>query len=365
MRAKLLSVGALLILSVTSAPQALADTTPEERAAADALFKEGRALVKQGNYAEACPKLVASQKLDPTAGTLLALGDCFELNGQTASAWATFNDARTLARANGKEARAAEAERRAGLLEPKLSKLVVKVAPESQAEGLVVKRNGKPLDAALFGAALPVDPGEHAIEASAPHRSTWISKVQVEAKAGITTVRVPVLGKEPSQAGASGTGLAQTSPDSTPAGTSAAPGPRVTGASSALGPAGDSPEQPSGWSSQRTVAIGLGGVGIAGLALGTVFGVMTFGEVREIEEKGLCTADDPPRCDPQDVYDDARAYANVSNVAFGVGGAALIAGVVLLATAPSGRAKKPAGRYITVEPAVGMEAAGFALRGAW
>jgi hypothetical protein len=82
-----------LLLSLSLAPRALADPTAEDRAAADTLFREGRALVKQGRYAEGCSKLVVSQKLDPTGGTLLALADCYELNGQTASAWATFSDA--------------------------------------------------------------------------------------------------------------------------------------------------------------------------------------------------------------------------------------------------------------------------------
>jgi hypothetical protein len=50
----------------------------EDKAAADALFKAGRTLVKQGKFSEACPKLEASHKLDPATGTLLALGDCYE-----------------------------------------------------------------------------------------------------------------------------------------------------------------------------------------------------------------------------------------------------------------------------------------------
>src|SRR5262249_16349556 len=123
---------------------------------ADKLFSEGRALVKQGKYAEACPKLASSQKLDPAAGTLLALGDCYELNGQTGSGWTAFKAAETMARQANDTPRADESVRRMQLLEPKLSKLLIEVAPENQREGLDVRRDGNPVPSSLFGSAVPV-----------------------------------------------------------------------------------------------------------------------------------------------------------------------------------------------------------------
>ncbi|WP_272458688.1 tetratricopeptide repeat protein [Polyangium jinanense] len=167
----------------------------EDRAAADALFQEARALAKEGRHAEACPKFAASQKLDPRPGRLLALGDCYETAGQTASAWATFREAASAAQAAKDERRTEEAVRRAGELEPKLAKLVVEVAPEARVAGLVVKRNGKVVEAEVWGSVVPVDPGEQRIEVTAPGKKAWAEKV-VAGEGAVTRVKVPALGDE-------------------------------------------------------------------------------------------------------------------------------------------------------------------------
>lgn len=51
---------------------------------ADVLFDEGTALMNAGKYAEACPKLEQSLKLDPGIGGMLWLADCYERAGRTA-----------------------------------------------------------------------------------------------------------------------------------------------------------------------------------------------------------------------------------------------------------------------------------------
>ncbi|WP_437593517.1 hypothetical protein [Sorangium sp. So ce1000] len=334
-----------LILSLSLAPRALADPTAEDRAAADVLFREGRALIKQGKYAPGCSKLVASQELDPTAGTLLALADCYELNGETASAWATFNDAEAMARKAGDRRRSKEAARRAGLVEPLLSRLVIEVAPEARVKGLQVRRNTKPLDAALFGSAIPVDPGEHTIEAVAPGKKVWSAKVLIEPKAGQSTVRVPPLENAPA-------------PEAPAARERAARAPAATGAAPAA----------SSWSAQRTVGlVVLGGVSLAGLAVGAVFGVDTLLKMSEARDQHGCTNDDPPRCDAAGVklHQDANTTANISNVAFAAGGAALITGLIVILTAPSSQAAPPTAREVRLWPAVGVGTAGMSLRGSF
>lgn len=332
-----------LILSLSLAPRALADPTAEDRAAADVLFREGRALIKQGRHALGCSKLVASQQLDPVAGTLLALADCYELNGETASAWATFNDAEAMARKAGDGRRSKEAARRAGLLEPQLSRLVIEVAPEARVEGLEVRRNKKLLDAALFGSAIPVDPGEHTIAAAAPGKKAWSARVLIAPKAGQSTVRVPRLEDAPAPE-------APTVPER---------GARVA---TSAAPAASS------WSAQRTVGlVVLGGVSLAGIAVGTAFGVDTLLKISKARDQHGCTNDDPPRCDAEGVklHQDANTTANISNVAFAAGGAALITGLVVFLTAPSRQAAPPTALEVRLWPAVGAGTAGMSLRGSF
>ncbi len=75
-------------------------------AAAQVLFEEARQLMSAGHYAEACPKLEESQRIDPGSGTLMNLADCYERTGRIASAWGAFLDAEAGARLVGNTARA-------------------------------------------------------------------------------------------------------------------------------------------------------------------------------------------------------------------------------------------------------------------
>jgi hypothetical protein len=112
-------------------------------AAAEALFEQGRTLVEAGELADACPRFLASQQLDPGVGTLLWLADCYAGIGRTESAWVAFGEAAAAATRN-QDRRAAVAIAKRDELEKKLSASAVRrlsvtvpvleTVPEAQAE---------------------------------------------------------------------------------------------------------------------------------------------------------------------------------------------------------------------------------------
>jgi tetratricopeptide (TPR) repeat protein len=272
-----------------------------DKAAAEALFSDGRRLMSQNNYKEACPKFEASLKLDPGVGAMLNLADCYEKNGQTASAWAEFREASAAARAAGSKDREDLARQRAAALEPKLSRLTVALGKQSAQ----VTRDGTVLDSAVFGTPMPVDPGKHVIEATAPGKKKWSTAVDV-ANGARVSVDVPAL-QEESQVGTSlpavGTGVTKEA------------------------------EAPSGGSStQRTIAIGVGVVGVAGIAVGSVFGLKAQSSWKDADD--ACPTHTGCTQKAIDTRNDASSQATLSTVAFAVGIVGVAGAAVLWFTAP-------------------------------
>ena len=82
------SVAALVASSALDIPFAAAQA--HDRAAGEALFQEGRRLMKTHDFAPACSKFEESLRLDPATGTLLNLADCEEQLGHTATCMAAL-----------------------------------------------------------------------------------------------------------------------------------------------------------------------------------------------------------------------------------------------------------------------------------
>jgi hypothetical protein len=281
-----------------AAPAALAQSAGD-KATAEALFSEGRRLMSQSNYRDACPKFEASLKLDPGVGAMLNLADCYEKNGQTASAWAEFREASAAARAAGSKDREDLARQRASALEPKLARLTIVAKQSAQ-----VTRDGTGVDSAALGTAMPVDPGKHVIEASAPGKKKWSTTVDVASGARVS-VDVPALSDE-SQVG------------------TAFPAPG-TGVSKEI-------ETPSSGSSQRTLAIGAGAVGVIGLAAGTLFGLKAKSTWSDAD--GKCAQHVNCSPDAVELGNDASSQATIATVGFAVGVVGLAGAAVLWFTAP-------------------------------
>ncbi len=137
----------------------------------DRLFQEGRTLLKAGKIAEACDAFAASQKLAPRVGTLLNLGDCREVQGQTATAWALFHEAKELA-AKLKDTREPVWNGRIAALAARLSHITLVVAPDA-VPGLVIKRNGVTVERAQWNTPIALDPATYVFEATAPGHQRW------------------------------------------------------------------------------------------------------------------------------------------------------------------------------------------------
>ena len=152
--------------TISSAGTACAQSTEEDQAAARSLFEDGKKLLKQGRYAEACSTLEAAKKLYASPGILLNLGDCLDKLGRTASAWDAFGEAATVASRVVRNDQLTEARRRQFEVEPKLTRLTIHVA--DTVPGLKVTRDDSDITPAGLGNAIPVDPGTHEIRAEAP-----------------------------------------------------------------------------------------------------------------------------------------------------------------------------------------------------
>jgi hypothetical protein len=344
-----------LLVAFGSARTALAQTSAADKATAQALFDEGKRLMEAGQVAQACPKFADSEKLDPGVGTLLNLAVCYEKNGQTASAWATYKEAASAAANAGEAAREKYARDHAAGLEPTLAKLTVAVT--APVDGLEVRRDGVLVPSASFGLALPVDPGDHAVTASAPYHKPWSTTVSV-AKNGTASIQIPTL--EPA-------------PETTP------PPPPVPPPAPAPAPAQQqaTPAQP------QTVVIyqtepqrrggaqrfwGIFSIVTGGVAMGTatVFGFVAKGQWNKSNDpnqgnNGVADCiDDVCNQDGLQHRQDGQNIANIAQWVF-VGGAVVAAGgIVLLVTAPSGY-ETPARAALTLSPTVG----GATLRGTW
>jgi hypothetical protein len=348
-RITLLAVPALFLL----APIARAN----EPAAAEQLYDEAKRLLASGHYAEACPKLEQSQKLDPGLGTQFHLADCWQHVGRTASAWALFREVVSNARAAGQAGRERVARERADALEPFLSKLAIAPGVASTIAGLVIHRDGTEVPREAWGSPVPVDPGTHEVRATAPSKQAWQSSVEVEGQGKVVTIDVPLL------ADAATGGTPAPVPPSQPAPVPPPPSTarRDVGVTSAM-PASEQPVLQNRGGTQRAVGWVLVGAGLVGVGVGVYFGARWM---QDHEAAGLhCPGG---ACDSIGIAsnDDADSQARYVLASAGGGLAALILGTVLVATAPSPRLVPAGTARLDVAPIVGPGASGLALHASW
>jgi serine/threonine-protein kinase len=127
------------------------------------------------------------------------------------------------------------------------------------------------------------------------------------------------------------------------------------------GGTGPGPETtPSNGSTQRTIGLVVGGLGVIGIGIGTVFGLSAMSKENDAT-KNYCDSTD--HCTGQGVQlgKDAQSAATASTIAFAVGGIALAGGVLLYFTAPKGSSAPTVGLRASTIPGGGT----LGIQGAW
>jgi hypothetical protein len=332
-------------------------------AGAEALFREGKALLDRGQVDAACEKLAASQQLDPSSGTLLNLARCHERQGKTATAWAEFLAAARMAETQGKPDRVVEAKKRAAALEPTLSYVVVTVA--KPVAGLTIERNGSALDPRTLGSRIPVDPGPHEIVASAPGFQTAKLEITIGKGPEVRNLAIPELHEAPKPAPAIVAPSAPpvVAPSAPPVVAPSASSPAVEkarAAPAATSSAAAAPDRRAPPTANHTAAYVLGGIGGAALVVGGTFGVLAMSAYSNAKDE--CPTKTGCSGAAMTDHDSAVTRARIADIGIGVGVAGLAAATVLYFTA--GRREGGTARA-TVAPYSARTEAGLSLTGAF
>jgi hypothetical protein len=284
-------------------------------AASAALFDQGLKDMLAGRYDKGCPELAESQRLDPEPGTLFTLAECERKQGKIATAAAHYDDYLRLFdhmtpdQQKDQRGRDQVSKQERAAITPFIPKLTLRLPPNAP-PSTVVKLSGKQLDSPSLGVPLPVDPGSYTVTTQVPGGPVHEQSLVIN-KGENKDVTLEVDVPHPAQRAPANS--APASPKTEPVASS---------------------------SSQRTWAYVAGGVGVAGVVTGSVAGVLAFGKKSTVDKdcKGLT-------CTPEgkQAVDSGRTDALISTIGFSVGAAGLIAGAVLLLTAPR-HAPAPADR---------------------
>jgi tetratricopeptide (TPR) repeat protein len=299
-------------MALGSVPPAFAaEPSASDPSSAEQLFAEGRKLMSEEKYEEACAKLAESQRLDPAGGTLLNLALCHEAQGRYASTWTELREALNVARKDGRRDREKMATELLVAVELKVSYLVFKLDAVIDTPGLVLHLDGTALGRSSWQYPVPIDPGTHEITVGAPGKQTRSMTVTVGAIADYQPVTIPVLPDVPVARPA--TQIVST----------AAPAHRNA---SVCG----QERQSTAPNVKRNVGLIVLSGSVIAVAVGSVLGVEAVNKRKQSDS--YCTGNVCNEMRGIELNDDARHLATYANVAFGVGLVAAAVGTYLTLT---------------------------------
>lgn len=326
----------LILLFASSV--ARADPSAAELASARDMFSEARRAEDAGRWAEALVKLKAVANVKMTPQVRFHLGLCLEHTGRLVEALNSFEVAKAEAIEQGVPTVVDEARDHANTIRGRVPKLLI-VLPAGS-DSAKVEVDGQVISSGLLARPLPFDPGRHTVAASAPgqafSREVTISEKE-EKRVDVAFSPVPFAA----------------TPKITPS--AAAPGPPASStASSATADSGTSSTRSStlGW-----VAVGTGGLAIAGAA---ITAVMRQDSIKHIDD--VCPSHQTCPRSLEDSQNKARTFGALA-VALGAGGGALvITGIVLVLTSGS---SPPRTTAVSVTPWVGANSGGVLGAMSW
>jgi hypothetical protein len=337
---------ALLLVS-TFARSALAQSDAE-RATARRLANAGVEAYQQADYRQAAEKLEKAFEILKAPSVALWLARALSQQGQLVAAAERFAEAGRLPVDRGAADVQAAAQRDAAAeleaLTPQIPVLVIRV-PGVSASELTLSVDGRALSSAVVGEQQPVDPGAHHIEV---RRGEQVASADVRLARGETKVATLSFVEPSSVAAAPASGEPPTS--------SAAPAPGTVAASDSAAPAD------SGKESRRGLGFAVAGTGVAGLAVGTVFGYLAIQAKQQQVDKCRSSSACPDRAGASAAHESAVTKGTISTIAFVAGALATTVGIVLVATDKTAAHETP-GPKLSLVTNLGPSAANLRLCG--
>jgi hypothetical protein len=298
-------IAVALALSGTSfaVPVAAAEPSPAELAAARELFHQALDHEEKEEWERALElfRKVGAVKMTPPVRFHIAL--CLENLGHLVDAYDEFMRARGEAEGDPKPDAAmlrSQSDKHLADLKARIPRVVLVVQVPIENETIAVAIDGKPVNAALFGTPIPLDPGTHKISAKSS-RATFEEKITVAEHGGTRTVTVTL--------------------DESAAPTSAGPD--------------RAPEKT--WRSPPLVSWIAASAGV--VLIGTSVALFSMSRSTFADVRDECAGRSPCPADLRDRYEDGRVYNTWGNVLLISGAVAVGAGVVLWVAAPRGETK--------------------------
>jgi hypothetical protein len=296
--------GSLPLLALLLATHGASAEGPTDSAAqADALFRSAKSLRDAGKLPEACAAFAQSKRLDAGIGVSLYLGDCYEKIGRLASAWAEFRDAEARARAR-KDNRAEVARARAAAIEPRLGHIGIALSPVTAPPGSEIKVDDAGAVASASWTTIAADPGEHVVKLEVGGKV--VRAVPTKVRAG----KWAIVRLDPARVASEG--VLPREPAREP--------PQLTSATEPIAPSGGGADASVKIDTRQALGYTLLAAGAIGTAIGAGLVVA--------KNQSLSTG--APNGTPSENQSDKIG----SEIAFAVGGAALVSAVILYLTAP-------------------------------